>query len=313
MQGYIARRILTSVPVVILVAILTFSIIFIAPGDAAFIIAGEEATIQQVERIRQELGLDKPFVTQFGLWIGGVLTGDLGQSLFSGHEVTELYLNRLPATLSLTIFGFVLTILIGVPLGILASWKAHTIIDRVVMAAAVLGFSIPGFWLGFMLIWQFAVNWHWFPAIGYVGITESVPGFFRSMTLPSLALAASTSALVARMTRSSMLDVLSEDYIRTARAKGLSEKIVLVRHALKAASLPVITTMGLLFAGLLTDVVVTETVFTLPGVGRLMAEAVIRRDIPIIQAVIITFGVVYVLVNLVTDIAYAYLDPRVRY
>ena len=313
MQGYIARRILTSIPVVILVAILTFSILFVAPGDAAFIIAGEEATPQQVERIRQELGLDKPYVTQFGVWIAGVVRGDLGRSLFSGHQVTDLYLNRLPATLSLTIFGFILTILIGVPLGILASWKAHTLIDRAVMAAAVLGFSIPGFWLGFMLIWQFSVNLHWFPAIGYVGITESIPGFFRSMTLPSLALAASTSALVARMTRSSMLDVLGEDYIRTARAKGLSEQIVLVRHALKAASLPVITIMGLLFAGLLTGVVVTETVFTLPGVGRLMAEAVIRRDIPVIQAVIITFGVVYVIINLITDITYAYLDPRVRY
>ena len=313
MQGYIARRVLSSIPVVILVAILTFSILFVAPGDAAFIIAGEEASPQQVVRIRQELGLDKPFVTQFGVWIGGVLTGDLGRSLFSGHDVTELYLNRLPATLSLTIFGFVLTILIGVPMGVLASWKAHSIIDRAVMTAAVLGFSIPGFWLGFMLIWQFSVNLHWFPAIGYVGITESIPGFFRSMTLPSLALAASTSALVARMTRSSMLDVLGEDYIRTARAKGLSEKIVLVRHALKAASLPVITIMGLLFAGLLTGVVITETVFTLPGVGRLMAEAVVRRDIPVIQAVIITFGVVYVIINLITDITYAYLDPRVRY
>lgn len=313
MQGYIARRVVASIPVVILVAILTFSILFVAPGDAAFIIAGEEATPEQVDRIRQELGLDRPFVTQFGVWIGGVLKGDLGRSLFSGHDVTDLYLNRLPATLSLTIFGFILTMLIGVPLGILASWKAHSIIDRAVMTAAVLGFSIPGFWLGFMLIWQFSVNLQWFPAIGYTGITESVPGFFRSMTLPSLALAASTSALVARMTRSSMLDVLGEDYIRTARAKGLSEQIVLVRHALKAASLPVITIMGLLFAGLLTGVVVTETVFTLPGVGRLMAEAVVRRDIPVIQAVIITFGVVYVIINLITDITYAYLDPRVRY
>jgi peptide/nickel transport system permease protein len=302
-----------SVPVVILVAIFTFSIIFIAPGDAAFIIAGEEATPEQVERIRTELGLDKPFLVQFGSWLSSMATGDFGQSLFSGHKVTELFLNRLPATLSLTLFGFVLTVVIGVPLGIVAGWKAHTKVDRAVMIFAVLGFSIPGFWLGFMLIWQFSVNLHWFPSIGYTGITESVPGFFRSMTLPSLAIAAATSALVARMTRSSMLEVLGEDYVRTARAKGLGERIVLIRHALKAASLPVITIMGLLLAGLLTGVVVTETVFTLPGLGRLLAEAVVRRDVPVIQAVILSFGVIYVFVNLLTDIAYAYLDPRVRY
>lgn len=313
MQAYIVRRILVSIPVIAIVAVFTFSIIFIAPGDAAFLIAGEEATPEQVDRIRTELGLDKPFIVQFGVWVGGILRGDFGQSLFSGHNVTELYLDRLPATISLTVFGFILTVIIGIPLGVVAGWKAHTIIDRAVMFFAVLGFSVPSFWLGFMFIWQFAINWQIFPSIGYTGITESVPGFFRSMTLPSLALAISTSALVARMTRSSMLEVLGEDYVRTARAKGLGERVVLIRHALKAASLPVITIMGLLLAGLFTGVVVTETVFTLPGVGRLMAEAVLRRDVPLIQMVILTFGIAYVVLNLLTDITYAYFDPRVRY
>ncbi len=313
MSGYIIRRVLVSIPVVLIVAILTFSITYIAPGNAAFAIAGEEATPEDIEHITRELGLDRPFVVQFGSWFGGIMRGDFGRSLFSGHTVTELIANRIEPTVSLTVFGLLLSLLIGLPMGVLAGWKAHTWIDRVIMFFSVLGFSVPAFWLGFMLILMFAVGLRWFPAIGYVSIFDSVPSFLRSMTLPALSVAVSGAAIIARMTRSSMLEVLNEDYIRTARAKGLLESAILFRHSLKAASLPVATVVGLLLAGLLTGVVVTETVFTIPGLGRQAAEAMVRRDIPVLQAVVLVMGAVIVFTNLATDVIYAWLDPRVRY
>ena len=313
MTGYIVRRILASIPVILVIAIMTFSITFIAPGDAAYAIAGEEATAEDIEYITELMGLDRPFLVQFGSWFGRVFKGDFGRSLFTGHNVTELLANRVEPTVSLTIMGLVLSILIGVPLGAVAGWKAHTWIDRMIMFFSVLGFSVPAFSLGFILILVFAVGLGWFPAIGYVSFFESVPGFFKSMTLPALSIAVGGAAIIARMTRSSMLEVLNEDYIRTARAKGLREKLILRRHALRAASLPVATVVGLLLAGLLTGVVVTETVFTIPGLGRLAALAVFRRDIPVLQAVVLVLGAVTVFANLVTDIVYAYLDPRVRF
>jgi peptide/nickel transport system permease protein len=304
---------MASVPVLAVVAVVTFSLIYVTPGDVAYVILGDQATPQQVEELQSELGLDRPFLVQFGSWVGGVFRGDFGKSLFTKRPISDLILNRLEVTLSLTILGLVLSVLIGMPLGLMAAWRAHTWVDRLVMVFAVLGFSIPGFWLAFMLVWAFAVNLSWVPAIGYTSIFDSVPGFFRSMALPAISIAIAASALIARMTRSSMLEVLSEDYIRTARAKGLIERQVLVRHALKAASLPVVTIIGLLVAGLLTGVVTVEIVFALPGFGRLLVDAVARRDIPVIQAVIFLVGAVYVFINLLTDIAYAYLDPRVRY
>ncbi|MDP2948935.1 MAG: ABC transporter permease [Chloroflexota bacterium] len=313
MQVYVVRRLLASIPVLVFVAVATFSIIHIVPGDAAHIIAGDDATPQQLEEIRKALGLDRPFLEQFGSWLGKVFRGDLGTSLFSGWSIGSLLLDRLEPTLSLAISSLFMSALIGIPLGVLAAWRAHKAIDRLVMVFVVLGFSIPGFWLGLMFIWAFGVNLHWFPVIGFTSIFDSFPGFLRGIFLPSFNIAIHAAALIARMTRSSMLEVLSEDYIRTARAKGLEERYVLVRHALKAASLPVVTIIGLMIAGLLTGVVVTETVFTIPGVGRLIVEAVARRDLPIIQAVMILVGTVYVFVNLLTDLTYAYLDPRVRY
>ena len=313
MSGYILRRIFVSIPVVLIVAILTFSITYIAPGNAAYAIAGEDATPEDIEHITKTMGLDKPFIVQFGKWSSGILRGDFGRSLFTGHRVTELIGNRMEPTISLTILGLVLSVLIGIPMGVVAGWKAHTWIDRVIMFFSVLGFSVPAFWLGFMLILSFAVGLRWFPAIGYVSVLESVPGFFRSMTLPALSIAVSGAAIIARMTRSSMLEILNEDYIRTARAKGLTDRIILQRHSLKAASLPVATVVGLLLAGLLTGVVVTEKVFTIPGLGRLAADAVVNRDIPVLQAVVMVMGGIIVFVNLFTDVIYAYLDPRVRY
>jgi peptide/nickel transport system permease protein len=313
MQVYVARRLLASIPVLVFVAVATFSLVHIVPGDAAHIIAGDDATPQQLEEVRRTLGLDRPFIAQFASWINKVFHGDLGTSFFSGRSIGSLVRDRLEPTLSLAISGLLMSVLIGIPLGVLAGWKANTVIDRVVMVFVVLGFSIPGFWLGFMLIWGLGVNVHWFPVIGFTSIFDSFPGFLHSIFLPAFNMAIHAAALIARMTRSSMLEVLSEDYIRTARAKGLHERSVLFRHALKAASLPVVTIIGLMIAGLLTGVVVTETVFTIPGMGRLIVEAVARRDLPIIQAVMILVGTIYVFINLLTDLAYAYLDPRVRY
>ncbi len=313
MISYIFRRTLVSIPVVLVVAILTFSITYIAPGNAAFAIAGDEATPEDIEQITEELGLNRPFLVQFGSWFGGIFRGDFGRSLFSGHTVTELISNRIEPTVTLTILGLLLSLLIGLPMGVVAGWKAHSWLDRVIMFLSVLGFSVPAFWLGFMLILMFAVGLRWFPAIGYVSVFDSIPLFFRSMTLPALSVAVSGAAIIARMTRSSMLEVLNEDYIRTARAKGLLEKAILFRHSLKAAALPVATIVGLLLAGLLTGVVVTETVFTIPGLGRLAADAVVRRDIPVLQAVVLVMGGVIVFTNLATDVVYAWLDPRVRY
>ena len=313
MISYILRRTLVSIPVVLVVAILTFSITYIAPGNAAFAIAGDEATPEDIEQITEELGLNRPFLVQFGSWFGGIFRGDFGRSLFSGHTVTELISNRIEPTVTLTILGLLLSLLIGLPMGVVAGWKAHSWLDRVIMFLSVLGFSVPAFWLGFMLILMFAVGLRWFPAIGYVSVFDSIPLFFRSMTLPALSVAVSGAAIIARMTRSSMLEVLNEDYIRTARAKGLLEKAILFRHSLKAAALPVATIVGLLLAGLLTGVVVTETVFTIPGLGRLAADAVVRRDIPVLQAVVLVMGGVIVFTNLATDVVYAWLDPRVRY
>ncbi len=313
MIGYIARRILVSIPVIFIVAIITFYITYHVPGNAAYDIAGEQASPEDIERLIVELGLDRPYSVQFGEWFGRVLTGNLGRSLFTGHTVTELIALRIEPTLSLTITGLLLSILIGMPLGVVAGWKPHTWVDRAVMFVSVLGFSVPAFWLGFLLILLFAVNLGWLPAIGYVSIFDSVTGFAKSMVLPSISVAVSGAAIIARMTRSSMLEVLNEDYIRAARSKGLTDRVILRRHALKAASLPVATIVGLLLGGLLTGVVVTETVFTLPGLGRLAAEAMVRRDIPVLQGVVLVLGLVIVFANLVTDVTYAYLDPRVRY
>ena len=313
MGNYLLRRLLASLPVIFLVGVLTFSLLHIAPGDPATIIAGDEATPEDVEKIRKALGLDRPLIVQFGLWVGRLARGDLGTSIFSNRPITSLMAPRVQPTVTLAILGLTLTLLIGIPLGILAAWWAGTAIDRIVMIFVVLGFSIPIFWLGFIMIWGLAVNLKLFPVIGYTPISNGILPFLRAMTLPALAVAIPSAALVARMTRSAMLEVLREDYIRTARAKGLPELTVHVRHALKAASIPIVTIIGLLFAALASGFVVTETVFTIPGLGRMVVDAVVRRDYPIVQAMLMIVAVAYVFINLAVDILYAYLDPRIRY
>ena len=313
MGNYILRRLLASIPVVILVGVMTFSILHIAPGDPAVLMAGEEATPADVEAMRVALGFDKPFIVQFGKWSGRLLQGDLGTSIFSQHTIVSLMKPRIEPTLSLAIIAISLSIIIGVPMGVLAAWNQGSFVDRGVMVFAVLGFSIPVFWLGFLFIWAFAVKIHLFPAVGFVSITDGVFPFFRSLTLPALANAIPFSALVARMTRSTMVEVMQEDYIRTARAKGLTEAVVNVRHGLRNAAIPIVTVVGLVFAGLVGGAVVTETVFAIPGLGRLLVDGVVRRDYPIVQAMLMVVAVSYVFVNLAVDITYAFLDPRIRY
>jgi peptide/nickel transport system permease protein len=309
----ILRRLMATIPVMVVVAIAVFGLLHFTPGDPAAIIAGDYASSEDIERIRARLGLDKPFVTQVGIWFGQIVRGDLGTSIYSGLPVARLIGQRAEATIFLTLYAMVISVLLGVPLGVVAAWKRGSLIDRLVMVFAVSGFSMPVFWLGFLLVYVFAITAGWLPVQGYVPIGESFRGAVRHLTLPAVTLSVVYMALIARMTRASMLSVLSEDYIRTAFAKGLPPRGVLVRHALKNASLPVVTIIGLGFALLIGGAVVTESVFAIPGLGRLTVDAIIRRDYPVIQGVILVVSGVYVLINLVVDILYVVLDPRIRY
>ena len=313
MFRYVVQRIIATVPVVFLVAIITFSLVHIAPGDPAAVIAGDFGNPEDIERVRKQLGLDKPILQQFWIWLSHVARGDLGSSIFSRYDVTHLIAQRLQPTIVIALTAEILAVLIAVPLGVLAAWKANSLIDRGVMLFAVLGFSIPVFWLAYNMIFLFAVRLEWFPAVGYEPISNGIVPWLKSITLPSIAISVIFAALIARMTRTTMLEILREDYIRTARAKGLGDRLVLLRHALKNASVPVVTVIGLGLAGLIGGLVVTETVFAIPGLGRLIVEAVLRRDYPVIQGVMMLVTLVYVLVNLIVDISYAYLDPRIRY
>jgi peptide/nickel transport system permease protein len=277
------------------------------------IIAGDYATTDDIARIRTKLGLDKPFLTQVGIWFGQIARGDLGTSIFSGLPVTTLIGQRVEATAFLTLYAMVISVLLGVPLGVIAAWKHGSIVDRVVMIFAVSGFSMPVFWLGFLLVWVFAITAGWLPVQGYVPVAQNFWSALRHLTLPALTLSVIYMALIARMTRASMLGVLAEDYVRTAFAKGLAPRHVLVRHALKNASLPVVTIIGIGFALLIGGAVVTESVFAIPGLGRLTVDAILRRDYPVIQGVILIVSGVYVLINLTIDVLYVVLDPRIRY
>ena len=312
MTAYIFKRVLAVIPILIFVGGLTFSLVHLAPGDAANIMAGDYAGPDDVKIIRAELGLDKPVTTQFVEWVGRTVRGDLGRSIYSGKSVSELVRARMGPTISLTVMGGIFAVAIGIPLGVFAAWKAGSRWDRAIQIFAALGISIPGFWLGFIMILAFAVYLRWFPVIGYVSPAESVTGWIRSITLPVTLLAINGSSVIVRMTRASILEVLREDYIRTARAKGLANKAVLFRHALRAGAIPIITVVGALAAGLITGVVVTETVFTIPGLGRLVAETVQTRDFPVVQSMLMLLATLYVFINLMVDLAYVFFDPRVR-
>lgn len=313
MARYALQRLLAMFPVLLVVAVVTFLLIHLTPGDPAELMAGDEATPEQIAVIRADMGLDRPLYEQLVIYFADILRGDLGESIFSKFKVTTLIAQRLEPTLFIALFSQLVSIIIAIPLGILAAWKANTWVDRVVMVIAVLGLAIPSFWLGANLIWVFSVKLHWFPAIGYVPISEGIVPWIKSITLPSISVGFISAALIARMTRASMLEVLREDYVRTARAKGLGETVVLLRHAFKNASIPVVTIIGIGIAGLVSGLVVTEAIFAIPGVGRLIVDAVTRRDYPVIQGVILMVTVAYVLINLIVDLIYGYLDPRIRY
>ncbi len=313
MAGYILRRILSTLPVLAIVAVLVFLMLRLTPSDPAAIIAGDYANPQQIEEIRERLGLNEPIVKQFIIWISGVLQGDFGESFFYKKQVAELIGERLEPTLSLSLVTIVLVLLVAVPIGVIAAHNHGTWIDRLVMGFSVLGFSIPVFVVGYILIYIFAVTLDWLPVQGYQRISEGVGGWLLRLILPAMTLSVVFIAFIARMTRTSVLEVLNEDYIRTARAKGQSEIKVLIRHALANAAVPILTIIGLTVAILIGGVVVTESVYTLPGLGLLTVDAVLARDYPTIQAVILLFSFAYVLINLLVDIAYTFLDPRIRY
>ena len=313
MIAYIIRRLIATVPVMGVVAIFVFSLLYIAPGDPAAVIAGDLATPQDIARIRAQLGLDEPFLARFGHWLWGVLHGDLGISIFTNLPVLKLIGQRVEPTLALTVSTLIVSVLVAIPLGMLAAWRAGTWIDRVVMVFAVIGFSVPVFVLAYMLIYVFSIEADWLPVQGYVSLSEGLRPFLSHLVMPSIALGMVYAALIARITRASMLDVLAQDYIRTAQAKGLSNQNVLIGHALRNAAVPIATIIGIGIAVLIGGVVVTETVFAIPGLGRLTVDAILRRDYPIIQGVILIFSAIYVVINLLVDLSYAVLDPRIRY
>ncbi|MGA0569115.1 ABC transporter permease [Variovorax sp. VNK109] len=311
-MGYILRRLLSTLPVMGVVAVVVFLLIHLSPGDPAALIAGDLATEDDIAKLRVALGLDKPLVTQFLIWLGRLLTGDLGTSIFTQVPVSQLLAQRLEPTLSVAIITMGLTLLVAVPLGTLAAYRAGTWIDRLVMLFAVLAFSVPVFLIGYLLIYTFSIHLGWFPVQGYVHIRDGVVPWLMSLALPCINLALVYIALITRMTRATVLEVLQEDYIRTARAKGLGVLPVL-GHALRNAAIPIATTVGVGIALLIGGVVVTETVFALPGVGRLVIDSVQRHDYPVIQSVLLISAGVYVLINLLIDLSYRLFDPRIRY
>lgn len=313
MFTFVLRRLAAALPVMAVVAGVVFAILRLTPGDPAAILAGDSATPQQLEAIRQNLGLDQPVHLQFLQWMGQLLRGDLGASLLSGTPVLEMVGQRMGPSIALCISTIVLAIVVAVPLGVLAAWRQGRLLDRAVMAASVLGFSIPVFVSGYVLILVLSLGLGWFPVQGYKPLSEGLWPFVRSITLPTLALSSVYIALIACITRTSVIEVMNEDFIRTARAKGLGERGVLLGHALRNAAVPIVTIIGVGIAMLIGGVVVTESVFNLPGLGRLVVEAVLARDYPVIQALILLFALVYVLINLVVDLLYTVFDPRIRY
>ena len=313
MLAFIVRRIIATIPVMAFVALFVFSLLYIAPGDPAAVIAGDQASPADVERIRQGLGLDRPYLVRFGEWTWRVLQGDLGTSIFTSLPVTQLIAQRIEPTLSLMVLTLIFAVIVAVPMGVIAARKAGSIIDRGVMAFAVFGFSVPVFVVGYLLAYIFALNLQWLPVQGYTPLAQGVWPWLKNLILPAVTLGMVYIALIARITRATMLEVLQQDYVRTAQAKGVAQKDVLFLHSLKNAAVPVVTVIGIGIALLIGGAVVTESVFAIPGLGRLTVDAILRRDYPVIQGVVLMFSMVYVLVNLLIDLSYTLLDPRIRY
>jgi len=310
---FIVRRLLLTFPVIAVVALFVFGLLYVAPGDPATMIAGDQATPAEVERIRVSLGLDQPFAVRFGVWAFATLRGDLGNSLFSGQSVVSMIAQRIPPSLSLMVLALLISVSVAVPLGVVAAARQGSWIDRAVSSFAVLGFSLPVFVLGYVLAYVFALELGWFPVQGYASSSDGFGSYLHHLILPALALSGGYIALITRITRSAMLEVLSQDYVRTAKAKGVARRSVLFVHALKNAALPIVSIVGIGVATLISGAVVTETVFGIPGLGRLIVDALLRRDYPIIQGVVLVFSFAYIVVNLGVDVLYTLLDPRIRY
>ena len=313
MLNFILRRLLATIPVLLIVAVLVFLMLRLAPGDPAAILAGDAASTEQIARIRTNLGLDRPIVVQFGIWVGNMLSGDLGESFYYKMKVAKLIGQRLEPTLALATLTILFAVLVSVPLGVVAAWRFGGWFDRTLMGFSVLGFSVPVFVLAYILIYIVSLKMGLLPVQGYQRIADGFWPFLKHLVLPSITLSVIYIALIARVTRASVLEALGEDYIRTARAKGLPEFRVLVRHGLANAAVPIVTVIGIGIALLIGGVVVTESVYAIPGLGRLTVDAVLARDFPTIQGVILFFSFVYVLLNLLIDLSYVFLDPRIRY
>lgn len=314
MLAYIVRRLLSTVMVMAIVALFVFSLLYIAPGDPAAVIAGEQASPEDVEKIRIALGLDRPFLVRFTEWAWQIVRyQNLGTSMFNGLPVTDLIAQRIEPTLSLAVPTLIVAIVVAVPLGIVAAWQAGGWVDRFVMAFAVAGFSIPVFVVGYLLSYFFALYLEWLPTQGYTPISRGLWPWLENLILPTIALGFVYIALIARITRATMLEVLSQDYVRTAKAKGVGQGSILFLHALKNAAIPIVTVIGIGVALLIGGAVVTESVFAIPGLGRLTIDAIVQRDYPVIQGIVLMFSFVYVIVNLCVDLAYTALDPRIQY
>ena len=313
MLRYVAHRLLASIPVLFLVTLISFSLMQLVPGDPAILIAGLQATPEEVERVRRQLGLDQPFHVQLISWYAHLLRGDLGSSLLLGRDVLEVIVERLPVSFSIALYALVLTVGVGLLAGILAALRQNSWVDQLVMTVALLGVSLPNFWLALMLVVLFAVQLGWLPSGGYVDFREDLWGWLRATTLPAVSLAMLQMGLLARITRSTMLEVLRQDYIRTARAKGLPQHLVVGKHALKNVMIPVVTVLGIVLSLLLSGSVVIETIFSIPGIGSLLGSSILRRDYPVIQGGLLFVATMLLLLNLVVDLIYAWLDPRIRY
>ncbi|MCB8822010.1 ABC transporter permease [Microvirga rosea] len=313
MLTYLGRRLIASIFVILMVAIFVFSLLYLTPGDPAAIIAGDQATPEMVARIRQSLKLDEPYLVRFSDWLLQIVQGDLGNSIYTGQPILQQIGLRFGPTLSLMVVSMTLSTLVAIPLGIVAAWKQNSRVDRGLMVFSTLGFSIPVFVVGYLLAYFFGLKLKWLPVQGYAPLSSGLWNWMRHLILPSIALGSAFIGLLARMTRAAMLQVLSQDYVRTAKAKGLGQGEILFRHALKNAAVPITTVVGLGIAGLISGAVVTESVFALPGLGRMTADAILRRDYPVIQSLILLFSLNYLIVNLLVDITYTFFDPRVRY
>ncbi len=314
MLAYVIRRLFATLVVMAVVAFFVFSLLYLTPGDPAAVIAGDAATSEDIARIRANLGLDDPFLLRFGGWAWALLHGDLGVSIFTNLPVTHLIGQRVEPTLALTLCTLLISVLVAIPMGVVAAARAGHWLDRAVMAFSVLGFSLPVFVFAYILISVFSIELGWLPVQGYRNIGENnLWDWLRHLILPSVALGTVYIALIARITRASMLDVLAQDYIRTAQAKGLAPTPVLVGHALKNAAIPIMTIVGIGVALLISGAIVTETVFAIPGIGRLTVDAILRRDYPVIQGVTLLFSAIYVVINLLVDLSYMLFDPRIRF